>query len=259
MTLPDPFTRWRELVLSAGSQRYQPQRDLTFWQGKAAHYDESQPELPNTVRWLRADLQGAASLLEVGAGTGRLLLPLADSVPHVTGLDYSPDMLAQLEAKNSPPHVRAVCCSLEQAPNHVPPHDAVLSAWALAYQPDLRGALGTLRCLSRQRLYLLEDDGVGSPHVQLRRAQAGKPKPRRASLLREAVAALDWDVRVHSITERREVRLASAAALTAFARLPLPESEVLAALEPYLTREGQGWRYAWDFEVVALRVECAEQ
>ena len=252
---PDPFTRWRDLVLSARSERYRPARDQSFWEAKAADYDAAQPALPQTVRWLRSDLQGRESLLEIGAGTGRLLLPLADAVPQVTALDYSPEMLAQLEAKHPPPHVRAVCCSLEEAPAHVAPHDAVLSAWALAYQPNLRAALDTLRGLSRQRIYLLEDDGVGSPHVTLRRELAGNPKPGRASLLREAVAALGWAHSAHRISERREVTLPDTVALLAFARLPLPEPEVLTALEPYLTREGAGWRYGWDFDVHLLRIE----
>ncbi len=250
----DPFIRWRELVLSAQSQRYQPERDLAFWQGKAADYDDSQPTLPNTVAWLRDDLRGLGSLLEVGAGTGRLLLPLADAVPQVTALDYSPEMLAQLRAKNPPSNVQTVCCSLEQAPEHVAPHDATLAAWSLAYQSDLRAALDSLKRLSRQCFYLLEDDGIGSPHVQLRRAEAGKPRPQRATLLRQALERLSWEFTVQYITERREVILTDTPALLAFARLPLPENEVLDALELYLTQQGAGWCYGWTFEVTVLAV-----
>lgn len=255
LTATDPFVRWRDLVLSACSGRYKAERDIAFWQGKAADYDESQPSLPNTVSWLRQDLSGLGSLLEVGVGTGRLLLPLADAVPQVTALDYSPHMLAQLRSKRPPLNVKTVCCSLEQAPAHLPPHDAVLAAWSLAYQPDLRLTLETLRSLSRHVVYLLDDDGLGSPHVQLRRSLTSNPKPQRASLLREAVGALGWPITTQTITERRELVLPDTAALLALARLPLPENEVLALLQPYLTRLPEGWRYGWTFEVKVVRVD----
>ena len=249
----DPFTRWRELVLSARSGRYESERDLAFWQARAAAYDANQPPLPNTVCWLADDLRGLGSLLEVGAGTGRLLLPLAGCVPHVTALDYSPEMLAQLRLKRPPPTLQTVCCPLEEAPQHVPLHDAVLSAWSLAYQSDLRAALHTLKSLSRRVVYLLEDDGVGSPHVNLRRSLAHKPKPQRATLLREAVAALGWDFSVHNVTEQRELTLPDNPALLALARLPLLAGEVLDALAPYLTPQDAGWRYRWTFDVQVLR------
>ncbi|RJF72196.1 class I SAM-dependent methyltransferase [Deinococcus cavernae] len=251
---PDIFERWRTLVLSARSERFRAERDLTFWQGKAADYDQSQPALPNTLAWLHGQLKGSRSLLEVGAGTGRLLLSLAGAVPHVTALDYSPDMLAQLRAKNPPEHVQTVCCALEHALEHAPPHDTVLAAWSLAYQPDLHAALHTLHALSRRDLYLLEDDGIGSPHVQLRRALAGTPKPARASLLREAVQALGWTFAAHTITEERELSFASTTELLAYCRLPLPEQEILAHLQPHLTRAGNGWGYRWTFDVHVLHI-----
>lgn len=250
----DPFARWRDLVLSARSGRHEAERDLAFWQARAAAYDTTQPALPNTVRWLADELRGLGSLLEIGAGTGRLVLPLAGCVPHVTALDYSPEMLAQLRLKRPPPTLQTVCCSLERAPRQVPPHDAVLSAWSLAYQSDLRAALHTLKSLSRRVVYLLEDDGVGSPHVNLRRSLARRPGPGRATLLREAVAALGWTLQVHTVTEERELTLPDTPALLALARLPLPENEVLGVLAPYLAAHGKGWLYRWTFKVHIIRI-----
>lgn len=254
-----PFERWYDLVLSARSERFRAERDLAFWEGKAAGYDRSQPALPETVAWLKRDLRGLKSLLEVGAGTGRLLLPLADAVEHATALDYSPDMLAQLRAKNPPAHLQAVCCPLERAGEHVEPHDAVLAAWSLAYQPDLRTALHKLRSLTRRTLYLLEDDGIGSPHVQLRRALASQPKPARASLLEEALSTLDWPFTSCRITEERTLTFPDTAELLALARLPLSESEALSALEPYLKQVGEGWLYTWPFDITLFRVQVGRQ
>lgn len=60
------------------------------------------------VTWL-ADAAGPAGrVLEVGAGTGRLALPLAERVGEVVALDASPAMLTTLEAKAGAARVRTV-------------------------------------------------------------------------------------------------------------------------------------------------------
>ena len=51
-----------------------------------------------TVEFL-AELAGDGAALELGIGTGRLALPLAARGVPVQGIDLSPDMVAQLQAK----------------------------------------------------------------------------------------------------------------------------------------------------------------
>ncbi|CAM3161607.1 Methyltransferase type 11 [Deinococcus saxicola] len=278
----DVFGEWREQVLGVRSGRWQPERDRAFWHTQAAKYDAGQPELPNTVAWLRERLSGAASLLDVGAGTGRLTLPLSGAVARVTALDHSPDMLAVLRGKGPPAHLEVRCQELadvlhssdphgsdphgsdphgsdphspDLAPPSLMPHDAVLAAWSLAYLPDLRGALTGLLRLARRDLFLLEDDGLGSPHVTLRRTLAGQPRPVRASRLRRALHALGEPPEHLQITETRELTFPDTAALLAQARLPLPGAEALEFLHPFLTaQEDGGWRYRWTFDVHVLHL-----
>ena len=45
------------------------------------------------------ELAGAGAALEFGIGTGRVALPLRERGVHVSGIDLSPDMVAQLRAK----------------------------------------------------------------------------------------------------------------------------------------------------------------
>ena len=259
--VPDIFAAWTAQVLAARSERWRPERDRAFWREKAASYDAAQPPLPHTVAWLRERLRGAASLLDVGAGTGRLTLPLAHAVARVTALDHSPEMLAVLRAKAPPAHLHLRCQELADALRDptLSPHDAVLSAWSLAYVPDLREALVGLLRLARRDLYLLEDDGAGSPHVTLRRQLAGQPGPQRASCLRRALSALGESPQSRTITEERELTFPNTAALLAQARLPLPDDEALVWLRPHLTPEGAGWRYRWTFEVHVLHVPLGER
>jgi SAM-dependent methyltransferase len=46
-----------------------------------------------------ADLAGTGAALELGIGTGRLAIPLSQRGVRVHGIDLSPDMVAQLQAK----------------------------------------------------------------------------------------------------------------------------------------------------------------
>jgi SAM-dependent methyltransferase len=75
-----------------------------FAGGAARHYDEGLGEWGDAaVVAATADLlvglaRGGAAL-EFGIGTGRIALPLADRGVAVSGIDLSPDMVAQLRAK----------------------------------------------------------------------------------------------------------------------------------------------------------------
>lgn len=64
-------------------------------------YDEWYHDLdpiPDVVRFV-GQLANCTAILELGVGTGRLALPLAQSGLHVVGIDSSPAMLAALAAK----------------------------------------------------------------------------------------------------------------------------------------------------------------
>lgn len=57
------------------------------------------PEVLGPIVDLLAELAGAGSALELAIGTGRVALPLAARGVPVSGIELSPDMLAQLRAK----------------------------------------------------------------------------------------------------------------------------------------------------------------
>jgi SAM-dependent methyltransferase len=70
----------------------------------AKSYDAKWPELFEpavvgpAVRFL-AELAGTGAALELGIGTGRIAIPLSQRGVRVHGIDLSPDMVAQLQAK----------------------------------------------------------------------------------------------------------------------------------------------------------------
>lgn len=80
--------------------------DTTYGRAFADVYDEwyaSISDVTATVRDL-VDLAGAGPVLELGVGTGRLAVPLAEAAPHlrVVGIDASPEMLARLDGRELP-------------------------------------------------------------------------------------------------------------------------------------------------------------
>jgi len=66
----------------------------------AEHYDEDTAHLPvEPVVEVLVDLARGGAVLELAIGTGRIALPLAQRGLPVSGIELSPDMLAQLRRK----------------------------------------------------------------------------------------------------------------------------------------------------------------
>ena len=75
---------------------------------EAAQYYEANPTIPDDLAFYTARLPSPdAAVLELGCGTGRVLLPLAAVCGSIYGLDRSPAMLARcvqkLQAAGMPP------------------------------------------------------------------------------------------------------------------------------------------------------------
>jgi SAM-dependent methyltransferase len=75
-----------------------------FGERVAARYDESsadmfEPTIVDPVVGFLADLAGHGAALELGIGTGRIALPLAQRGIRVHGIDLSEAMVARLRAK----------------------------------------------------------------------------------------------------------------------------------------------------------------
>lgn len=91
------FTCLIQKVIDSGKCRVAPD-----YHGPGAEFYDLvqtwQDDLPYYLTW--AERQGSP-ILELGAGTGRVLLPLARAGYRVTGLEASPDMLSILERKLS--------------------------------------------------------------------------------------------------------------------------------------------------------------
>jgi SAM-dependent methyltransferase len=125
----------------------------TYGDSWAEIYDERTPTTPGEVELL-AELAGGGPALELGVGTGRVAVPLAERGVEVVGLDPSQAMLDRLRAKSD-------CVEL---------HDGVMDDFDLGREFRLvyvvastifapltqAGQVATFRCVARH----LEPGGV---------------------------------------------------------------------------------------------------
>lgn len=99
----------------------------------AEYYDATRgfpPEIVDRVGEFiarTADLKGSEQVLDVGIGTGRVALPLAPHVGHITGIDISRSMMQRLIGKRNNHAVTPV-----QADAHLMPFAAAAFDLALA-------------------------------------------------------------------------------------------------------------------------------
>ena len=106
-----------------------------------------------------------ATVLDVGSGPGTLALPLARRVSRVTALDFSGQMLAELEGRAAAEgitNIRTVRGAWEDdwPALGLEPHDIAVASRSLSVD-DLEGALVKLNAFARQRVYLTDRVGPG--------------------------------------------------------------------------------------------------
>ena len=84
--------------------------DLVYEQSFGRVYAEL---TETTVREIEERIQPPAEIVDYGAGTGRLSVPLAATGFNVTAVEPCPEMLKQLKLKSGTDSIRCVCSKME--------------------------------------------------------------------------------------------------------------------------------------------------
>jgi len=113
-------------------------------------------------------LTSSETVLDVGAGTGRLALPMARLAKSVTALDQSAGMLACLQENMAAEGIENISCIQKSwqdvSLDELEPHDVVLSSNSLGVY-DLKEALSKMDALAKRAVYIFtfsdgkRDDG----------------------------------------------------------------------------------------------------
>jgi len=138
----------------------------TIWASFAGIYDQRTPVSEELLDLLKSLAHPDDTVLDIGAGTGRMTLPAARFVRRVTALDHSPAMLDVLRGKmveQDIANVDILESTWEDA--DVEPHDLVMAIWSLYRQPDILAALRKLVAATRRTLVIADGDtGLKLPH-----------------------------------------------------------------------------------------------
>lgn len=154
----DPVAAWNALVAAREARRAAlPSPPADRWADRAADYDRRvracPPDASNPVwhllRSLLPEPAASATVLDIGAGTGRWTLPFAAAARRVTALEPSPSMRARLEENVARAGLRNVTVLPAAWPAAVPPHDLVLCAHAMYGAPDIARWIAAMNAAAR--------------------------------------------------------------------------------------------------------------
>lgn len=121
------------------------------WDGAARHYETTAH--PFTARFAEAALARVAltpesRVLDIAAGTGALALAAARSGAHVLATDFSPGMIARIEAA-AVPNITALVMDGQSLTLPDASFDAVFSIFGLIMFPDWRKGLAEMARVTR--------------------------------------------------------------------------------------------------------------
>ena len=138
-------------------QSKRPSKVPEYWDGRAESMSQRAFDSPYVRQFVdRMNLEGCATLLDVGCGPGGIGLTMASRLQHVYGLDYSAGMLAAF-AENA--RQRGVTWATpihrawEDDWTDVPVCDVVVASRSTAV-PDLAEAVMKIEAKARRRVYM---------------------------------------------------------------------------------------------------------
>ncbi len=159
---------WNELrkaMISEGRGRRGRENPGEFWDKRAQEFNRSTKEhnerTDRQVASLRLDPD--YTVLDVGAGTGRLSVPIAKRVMQVTSIDQSRGMLDCLEENMAEESLSNFHCLQKrwedvQLGVDIEPHDVVIASHSLGMF-DLQEALEKMNAAAKKYVYIFTSAG----------------------------------------------------------------------------------------------------
>jgi SAM-dependent methyltransferase len=141
-----------------------PMADLDEYGASAEFYDYVPPysDRPDVAFWTAAALESGGPVLEVGCGTGRVLIPTARAGIEIVGLDLSPTMLATCKRR------------LAQEPDDVRARATLVEGDMRDFQLGRQFALATMPFRPFQHLITVEEEIACLEAIRRHLAPGGK-------------------------------------------------------------------------------------
>jgi ubiquinone/menaquinone biosynthesis C-methylase UbiE len=180
---------WSELekVIRSGYYRRRAHGEDhgSMWDKRAKQFNESMIQHPERAERQIAnlDLKPEYTVLDVGAGTGRLAIPIAKRVKGVTAIDPSKGMLTCLKENMEKEEVKNIVCVNKrwedvELGDDIEQHDIVIASHSVSTQE----AVAKMDAVARKYVYILTFAGrwVGDGEEGLWKAIYGERQRQRA-------------------------------------------------------------------------------
>jgi protein-L-isoaspartate O-methyltransferase len=165
------IVNWNELwkAMRAGHypRRTHGEDPSSRWDKRAEQFNESMMQHPERAEKQIANLElkPEYTVLDVGAGTGRLAIPIAKRVKTVTAIDQSKGMLACLQENMEKENVTNIVCINKRWEDvevgvDIEQHDVVMACHSLGMF-DIQEALAKMDAVSKKHVYILTHAGRG--------------------------------------------------------------------------------------------------
>jgi SAM-dependent methyltransferase len=161
---------WNEMwkVMRSGHYRRRAHEDpSSLWDKRAKEFNKSwmQNRERAEKQIANLELKRDYTVLDVGAGTGRLAIPIAKRVKSVTAIDQSKGMLACLEENMAKEDVKNIVCVNKRWEDvelgvDIEPHDVVMACHSLGML-DIQEALAKMDATAKRYVYILTSAGRG--------------------------------------------------------------------------------------------------
>lgn len=152
---------WPELHHLCRNQKAWKSKKATDWDQKAHSFSKNTKDSEYADLFIsNLKLQKNDTIVDVGAGSGALSIPLAKLGHKITALDYSKGMLSELEAATTHYNIKkikTICCAWEDnwQQNNIVEHDIAIASRSLGVK-DLQSALIKLNNIARKHVYLTD-------------------------------------------------------------------------------------------------------
>jgi len=173
---------WKAIHISSPERLVKSRDPAAAWDRRASAYRRvTRGEKEATRLELEIlNLQGGETVLDVGAGTGRLAVPIARTAVHVTALDPSEGMLNVLRERMAAEGLTNYSCVKMRWEDvvigrDIEPHEIAIAAFSLGFY-DLAAALEKLNAAATQAVHLFWHAGEwrGPEEMALYRAVFGE-------------------------------------------------------------------------------------
>ena len=158
---------WNELwkTMRSGYYRERAREEeedpVSMWDKMAKQFNESMTQNRGRAEKQIAKIELAPeyTVLDIGAGTGRLAIPIAKQVKSVTAIDPSRGMLACLQENMEKEEVENITCVNKgwedvELGVDIEPHDVVIASHSITILFDIQEALAKIDASAKKHSYI---------------------------------------------------------------------------------------------------------